>query len=53
MTKIQMTETLLCHVRSRICNLVCLFLTLGHYGFEFVSDFDIQISNLNTLCHCS
>jgi hypothetical protein len=53
MTKIQMTETVLCDIRFRNCYLVCLFLTLEHYSFEFVSDFDIRISNLNNLYHRS
>ena len=47
MTKIQMTETVLCDIRFRDCNLVCLFLSLEHSSFEFVSDFDIRISDLN------
>jgi hypothetical protein len=42
-----MTETLLCEIRSRGCNSVCLFLSLEHYSFEFVSDLDIRISDLN------
>jgi hypothetical protein len=42
MTKIQMTETVLCDIRFGDCDLACLFLTLEHYGFEFVSDFDIR-----------
>ncbi len=42
MTKIQMTETVLFDIRFGDCDLVCLFLTLEHYGFEFVSDFDIR-----------
>ncbi len=46
MTKIQMIETVLFDIWFRECNLVCLFLSLGHYSFEFVSDFDIRISNL-------
>ena len=53
MTKIQMTETVLCDIRFRDCNLVCLFLSLEHSSFEFVSDFVIRISNLNTWCHRS
>jgi hypothetical protein len=53
MTKIQMTETLLRDIRFRDCSVVCLFLTLEHYSFEFVSDFDIRISNLNDLHHRS
>jgi hypothetical protein len=48
MTKIQMTETVLCDIRFRGCNLVYLFLSLEHSSFEFISDFDIRISNLNT-----
>ncbi len=50
MTKIQMNETVLCDIRFRNCNLVCLFLSLEHSSFEFVSDFDIRISNLDTWC---
>ncbi len=42
MTKIQMIETVLFDIWFRKCNLVCLFLSLGHYSFEFVSDFDIR-----------
>jgi len=42
MTKIQMTETVVCDIRFGDCDLACLFLTLEHYGFEFVSDFDIR-----------
>ena len=53
MTEIQMTEMVLCDIRFRNCNLVCLFLSLEHSSFEFVSDFDIRISNLNTWCHRS
>jgi hypothetical protein len=49
MTKIQMTETVLCDIEGRETNLVYLFLSLEHYNFEFVLDFDIRISNLNTL----
>jgi hypothetical protein len=30
MTKIQMTETVLCVIRFRDYNLVCLFMTLEH-----------------------
>jgi len=48
MTKIQMTETALRDIRFRDCNHVGLFRSLEHYGFEFVSDFDIRISNLDT-----
>jgi hypothetical protein len=36
MTKIQMTETVLCDIRFGDCDLACLFLTLEHYGFEFL-----------------
>jgi len=53
MTKIQMTETVLCDIRFRDCKLVCLFRSLEHYSFEFVSVFDIRISNLPTWCHRS
>jgi hypothetical protein len=53
MTKIQMIETVLFDIWFRECNLVCLFLSLGHYSFEFVSDFDIRISNLNAWSHRS
>ena len=42
MTKIEMTETVLCDIRFRECNLFCLFLTLVHWGFEFVSDFEFR-----------
>jgi hypothetical protein len=35
------------HSVSRM-KLVCLFLSFEHYGFEFVSDFDIRISDLQT-----
>lgn len=53
MTKIKMTKTVLCDIRFRNGNLVCLFLSLEHSSFEFVSDFDIRISNLVTWCHRS
>ena len=42
MTKIQMIETVLRDIRFRECRLMCFFLTLEHYRFEFVSDFDIR-----------
>ena len=51
MTKIQMTETLLYDIWFRSCNLMGLRVSLEQYGFEFVSDFDIRISNLSTPHH--
>jgi hypothetical protein len=48
-----MTETALCDIRFRDRYLVCLFLSFEHYCLEFVSDFDIRISNLNNLYHRS
>ena len=45
---LQMTETVLYYIWFRNCGLVCLFLSLEHSSFEFVSDFDIRISYLNT-----
>jgi len=35
--EIQMTETVLCGIRFRDCNFVCLFPSLEHSSFEFVS----------------
>jgi len=43
MTKIQMIQTL---GVSDIANMI-LFLSLGHLIFEFVSNFDIRISNFS------
>ena len=48
-----MIETALRDNRFRDCYLICLFLSLEHFSFEFVSDFDIRISYLNIEDHRS
>jgi hypothetical protein len=48
-----MIETVLHDTRFRDYNLICLFLSLEHFSFEFVSDFDIRISYLNIGDHRS
>ena len=42
MTKTKMTETVLNCILVQDCDSGCLFLSLEHYCFEFVSDFDIR-----------
>jgi hypothetical protein len=49
MTKIQMTQTLWLIFAAQKHHRGCLFLSLEHSGFGFVSDFYIRISDLTVL----
>ena len=58
MTRIQMTETSLCDIRFKDYNRAGIVSDIGTLIFwiparlgEWISDFDILISNLKALCH--